>query len=141
MIIKEKIRLIFFPFFCQRYKNRISADRFQRVPLFHLFKQKIVANAHFNTVFPNIGWFNRKIKNTVRFSIIKIRISNIFMQLRSKLTSEIRQKIGGLDGKQSKTVSQYLLSHPPPFFFFFLKKKPTVFIEKGKTLIDFSLHK
>ena len=35
----------------------------------------------------------------MRFSILKIRISIIFMHLLSKLISEMWQKIGGLDGK------------------------------------------
>ena len=37
--------------------------------------------------------------NAVRFSIIKVRISINFMHLRPKLTSEICQKVGSLDGK------------------------------------------
>ena len=63
------------------------------------FYPKIDANAYFSSVFSNNEWFNRKTKDTVRFFTIKIRISIIFMHLRSKLTSEIGPKIGGLDRK------------------------------------------
>ena len=78
----------------------------------------------------NIEWFNRKTVNAVRFPIIKIRISTIFTQLRSKLTLEICHKLGGLDGKtEQKRLKVPIL---PPFF-----QKTTAFIEKRKTLIDF----
>ena len=51
----------------------------------------------------------------MRFTIIKIRISINFMHLRLKLTSEMYQKIGGLDGK----TEQKRLKVPnfQPFFF------------------------
>ena len=71
----------------------------------------------------------------VRFLNIKIRISIIFMQLRSKLTAEICPKIGGLDGKTKQNRKK--ISTLPPFF---LKKekKNTAFVEKRKTLDDFT---
>ena len=73
-------------------------NRFSLWPLFHPFYPKIYSSAHFDSVFSNTGRFNRKTKNTVRFSIIIIRIS-IFMHLRLKLTSEICQKVASLDLK------------------------------------------
>ena len=100
MIIEMKMRLIIFSFFyVSILELRISADRFSRMPLFHHFYSKTVANAHFNSVFSDMGWFNRKTINTVRFSIIKIRISVMFMYLRSKLTSEMYTKVENLHGK------------------------------------------
>ena len=66
------------------------------------FYPKIYSNAHFNIAFPNIGWFDRKIKSTVEFFIIQIRISKTFMHLWSKLAPEIFQKIGGVYGKTGK---------------------------------------
>ena len=64
-----------------------------------------------------------KQKNAVRFSILKISLSIIFMHLRSKLISEICQKVGSLD---KKTEQICLKVHAlPPF-----SQKTTVFIEK-----------
>ena len=130
----ENTSLDIFNFSVSIYRTRISADKFSREPLFHHFYLKNDANAHDNFVFSNTGWFNRKTENTVRFSIVKIRLSIIFMHLRSKLTSEICQKIGGLNGKTEQNRPE--VPALPPFFF---KKKPTVFIEKRKALIDFLL--
>ena len=45
--------------------------------------------------------FNRKTVNAVRFSFINIRISIIFMHSRSKLTSEMRQKVRKI-GKKTR---------------------------------------
>ena len=112
--------MILFIFFSQCYRTRVSADRFSRVTIFHRFYPKIDANAHFNSVFSNIGRFNRKTVSTVRFSIIKIRISIIFMHLRSKPTlkniSETRRV--NRAPQQSKTISKCPLCH---FFSFFSK--------------------
>ena len=47
----------------------------------------------------SFGLFNRKMVNIIQYSIMKIKISLIFKHLRSKYTSEICPKIGGLDGK------------------------------------------
>ena len=69
----------------------VSANRFSRAELFHHFYPKIDSNAHLNSAFSNIRWFNRKTINAARLSIIKISI--ISKHLRSKLTSEICQKI------------------------------------------------
>ena len=55
------------------------------------------------------------------------------MHLRSKLTSEMCQKIGGLNGKTNQNLLQV------PIFPLFLKKTNTVFIEKRKALIDIPL--
>ena len=52
------------------------------------------------------------------------------MLLRSKLISEICQKIGSLDGKNKAKLSQN--AHFATFF-----QKITAFIEKQKTLLDF----
>ena len=75
MIIEVKIHLmIFFIFLSMCYRTRVSTDRFSRVILFHHFNPKTDTNTHFDSVFSNIGWFNKKKKktvNTVRFSIIK----------------------------------------------------------------------
>ena len=90
-----------------------------RMPFFHHFYPKIDVNAYFNCVFSNIGWFNRKTANAVRFPIIKIRISITFMHLRSKLTSEMCVKIGGLDGKRKRRRLKVSLCN---LFFFFSKK-------------------
>ena len=100
MITEMKVCLmIFFIFFCQRYRTRVSAIGFSRVELFHHFYPKIDENAHFKSVFANIERFNRKTVNTVKFSIAKLRIPLICMHLQSKLTSEMCQKIGSLVGK------------------------------------------
>ena len=93
MFIEMKIRLMIFSFFCQYYKTRVSADRFSRAPLFHHFSPKIDANAHFNSVFSNIGWFSRKTNNTVQFFIIKIIISLFFLCIYNQ-----NWLIRGLDG-------------------------------------------
>ena len=69
---------------------------FQPIGFLITFIRKLIKMFILN-LFSNIGRFNRKMKNAVRFSIIKIRISVNFMYLRSKLTSDICQK-------QSKTV-------------------------------------
>ena len=84
------------------------------------------ANAHFDTVFSNVGWINRNMINAVRFSIIKIRLSIIFIHLRGKLTSERGPKEGNLDGKTDKTVWKCPLCH------FFLKKKKPLHLLKNK---------
>ena len=107
----------------------VLVDRFSRVPLFHHFYPKTDANAHFNSVFSNTGLFNRKTKNTMRFSVIEIRISVVFMHLRSKPTSEIHQKIRDLDGKTEENRLKV-----PTLSSFFQKK--SVFIEKRNTLVD-----
>ena len=57
--------------------------------------------------------------NTVGFSIIKIKISVIFLHLRSKLTLEIGPKIGGLEGRKEQ---ERLVPTLPPFFYFFSEK-------------------
>ena len=55
------------------------------------------------------------------------------MHLRSKLTSEMCQKVGRLDGKtEQKRFKKFNLPLPPFFF-----QKTITFIEKQKTLIDF----
>ena len=72
--------------------------------------------------------------NAIRFSIIKVRISIIFMYLRSKLTSKMWQKIECLDKKKERKNSLNV-----PTLSLFLKKKNTAFFEKRKTLIDFLL--
>ena len=77
-----------------------------------------------------LAGLTKKTVNTVRFSIIKIRISVVFMHLQSKLSSEKCPKMG--DGKiEENRVKMPAL---PPFF-----QNTTVFIEKQKTLIDFLL--
>ena len=95
MITKMKLRQM--TFFIFR-----SADRFYRLPLFYHFYQKIVSNGHFGSVLPNIRWFNRKKRNAVRFSILKIRLPKNFMNLLSKLTAEILQKVESLAGKSKQ---------------------------------------
>ena len=79
----------------------LSID-FSHMRLFHHFYSKIVSNAHFVSVSSNIGRFNKKTKNVVRFIGIKIRISIHFMHLGSKWTSEICQKAENLDWKTKK---------------------------------------
>ena len=69
------------------------------MPLFHHFYPKIDTNAPLNSVFSNFGWFNKKTVKTIQFSITKIKIWIFFMDLRSKLISEMCPKIGDLDGK------------------------------------------
>ena len=72
MILEMKISLmIFFSFFRQCYKIRVSAHRFSRAPLFHHFYSKIYANAHFNSLFSNIGWFNKKKRTHLDFLLKK----------------------------------------------------------------------
>ena len=51
-----------------------------------------------------------KKKNTLRFSIMNIRISIIFTHLRSKLTSEICQNVGSLDDKTEDNRLQISLN-------------------------------
>ena len=63
----------------------------------------------------------------MRFSIIKIRTSIIFMHLLSIQTSEISQKIGGLDGKTEQNCLKMQTLRP----FSFKKKKKK---KKKKTL-------
>ena len=108
-----------------------KADRFSRKPLFHHFYLKVEANVHFNSVFWNIGWFNRKTANTVRFFVFKLRISIILMYLRSNLTSEICPKKRGLNGKTEQNRLNVTL---PPFF-----QITIAFMGKQKTLFDFIL--
>ena len=55
------------------------------------------------------------------------------MHLRSKLTSEICQKVGNLDEKTEQICLKVHIL--PPFFF----QKTTTFIKKQETLIDFLL--
>ena len=101
MILEVKLPLMIFLFVCQCYRTQVLANRFSRMPFFHHFYPKINSNAHFNSVFSNnsltAGYFNGKMMNAVRFSFIKIPMN--FMLLRSKLASEIYQKIEILDGK------------------------------------------
>ena len=125
MVTEVKIRLMIFFIFLSVYKTRISADRFSRVSLFGHFYQKISANAHFNSVFSNIRWFNRKTKNSVRFSFKKTRIFITFTDLGSKLSLEICQKIGGFDGK----TEQNRLEVPTLTFF---SKKPLYLLKNEK---------
>ena len=61
----------YFSFFRQCYRTRDSSDRFSHIPLFHKFYPKIDSSAHFESVFWNIGLFNRKTENTVRFFYYK----------------------------------------------------------------------
>ena len=107
-------RMIFFSFLSVLYGTRLSADRFFRETLFHHFYPKIDLNAHFNSVFSNLGWFDRKTANRVRFSIIKIKISIIFMHLRSKLTSEICAKIGNQLNNNLTCFNQITTLHIHP---------------------------
>ena len=55
------------------------------------------------------------------------------MHLRSKKTSEIYSKIGGLDGKKSKTVSKC------PLCRFFFQKTPTI-IQLSKHVKKYDIH-
>ena len=75
--------------------------------------------------------FNRKAKNNVRFFFIKIRISVIFMHLRSKMTSEICLKAGCLHGKAEQNCLK--VENLPPFF-----QKPLVYW-KTKNTCKFSI--
>ena len=70
------------------------------------------ANAHFNSVSSNIGWFNRIKGKYSSIPHYKIRISIILMHLQSKMTSEICPRKGGLDDK----TKQNRLTTFPPFF-------------------------
>ena len=81
------------------------------------FYRKIDSNAHFIFFFPNTGWLNRETTNTVRFSIMKIRISINFVHLRSKLTAEICSKVGSVDRKTEQNSLKVKL-----FATFFHKK-------------------
>ena len=82
----ENISNEVFHFFFVSFIELEFQARFSRVPLFYHFYPKIDTNIHFDSVFMNIGLFNRKSVNAVRFSIIKIRISISFVPLRPKLT-------------------------------------------------------
>ena len=129
MINKIKMHLMIFFLFLSHF----SADRSSRVLLFPHFYPKIDSNAYyFDSVFSNIGRYNRKMINAVRFFVIKIRISVIFTSLWSKLTSKTGQKVGRLDWK----TEQNCLKVPSltPFL-----QKSAIFLEKRKTLVDFSL--
>ena len=58
------------------------------------------------------------------------------MHLRSKLTSEIRQKVGSSDEKQSKTVCMWLLcslSFKKPLHLLKNKKHQSIFYSKNKS--------
>ena len=135
----ENVSNEFFSFFCHYYRTRVAADRLSRMPLFHQFYPKIDSNAHFNSVFSNIGWFNRKAVNTVRFSIIRISIT--FMHLRSKLTSEICQKVGSLGEKteqNSLKVSTLQPFSPQNHCIYWKTKNPNQFyIIKISVLTNF----
>ena len=72
------------------------------MPLFHHLYPKIDLNTHFNSVLLDYWVVNnnkKKGNNRMLVSIIKIRISIMFMHILSKLISEICQKIEGLNGK------------------------------------------
>ena len=99
---------------------------------FVTFIRKLTQTLILTLFFRIMGKFNIKRKNTVRFSIIKIRLCIIFIHLRSKLTSEICPKAGSLRGK----TGQNCLKVPTLLPF---NQKPTAFIEKRKTLVDFLL--
>ena len=103
--------------------------------LFHHFYPKIDSSAHFDSVFSNIGQFNRKKKSTVQFCNLNIRISVILIHLRSKLTSEIWQKVERLEERNRAKLSQS--KHFGTFFI----HKTTSFIKKQKILIDYLLQK
>ena len=84
------------------------------------------------TLFSRIlGCLTNKRRTQIDFSLKKkLRVSIILMHLRSNLTSEICQKIGGLD---RKTVQNYFkLPTLQPFV-----QKTIVFVDKRKTLVDF----
>ena len=91
MFIEMKIRLVIFFIFLSVIELEFQMTGFLTCHFFIPFIRKLTQML--------IGWFNRKTVSTVRFTIIKIRISMNFIHLRSKLTSEICQKIGSLDGK------------------------------------------
>ena len=78
---------------------------------FHHFYPEIDSNAHFDSDFSNTGRFNRKTINTVRFSIIKIRISINIMYLCLKIIAEICKKVGSLDRKTKQNASLFPLCH------------------------------
>ena len=120
MAIQVKIYRMTLSFFYQRYRTRVSTDRFSRVPLFRLFYPKINWNVHFDSVFSNTGWFIGETINAVRFSIIKIRTSINFMHLRLKLTLELCQKAGSVDGK---TKQNHLKAPTLPSFSQKIKKE------------------
>ena len=105
---------------------------FSREPLFHNYYRKIDSSTNFDPVSSHIGRFNRKMKKSLRFSIIKTRISIIFMHLQSKPTLKICQKIICL----GKKTEQNGLKVPTllPFL-----HETTTFIEKQETLIYFLL--
>ena len=54
-LLKWKYVLWCLKFFCQCYRTLVSADKFSRMPLFHLFYPKTVSNAHFKAVFCILG--------------------------------------------------------------------------------------
>ena len=111
----------------------VSADRFSRV-LFRHFYPKIVTNADFDCVFPNIWWFNRKSANAVWFSNFKNKNSYNFYAITIKTDFRNRSEIR--EFRQKRAQNHFKMSILPPFF---LNQKSTAFIDKQKTLVDFLL--
>ena len=73
----------------------------------------------------------QKTIKAIQFSIIKIRIFTNFMNLRSKLTSEMCQKTGSLDVKAKQKPSE------GTHFWHILLKKPLCLMKNDKHLLTF----
>ena len=120
-------------FSIQHYKTRISPNKFSQVPLFHYFYiyiyiKKIDSNAHFDSVFLNIGQFNIKTINIIWFFIIKIELSINFthlclIHLWSELTSKVCQKVGNINRKTKQNCFKAFTLH-------FFSQKAAVLTEK-----------
>ena len=104
-------------------------------PFFHHFYPKIAANAHFNSVFSNIEWFNiRKTANTVRFSIINLRMSIIYTFTIKTNFRNMSKNRRFRRKKKEREQSRLKMLILPPFF-----QKTAAFLEKRKTLAVFTL--
>ena len=107
-----KIRLRMISFFCQSCRTQISSNKFSRVSLFDHFYSKIDSSAHFYSFF-NIGWFNRKTKNIVRFSIKK----NIHKLYAFTMKTDFRNMSESRKFRQKTEQNRLKVSNITPFFF------------------------
>ena len=117
MVIEMKIHLITFHFFVSIVELEFQQISFLALPSHPLYTQ-IDSNAYFNPIFSNIGLFNRKTKNTVRFFVRKIRISIILYAF--TIQTDFRNMSENTSFRLKNRAKSSQRGH---FATFFLKKK------------------
>ena len=121
-----------FLFFCKYNRISVSVYGLSWAWLLLSFCLKIGWNVHIDAfILENFIVFRKK-ENVIWFSVIKIYTPTNFMCLRSKLISEICQKVESFDGKMTQNRLKTCT-------FSFFSLKIITFKEKPETLFYFPL--